>query len=89
MPTIAESGYKDFEIEVWYGLFAPAKTPNERLAQLTGRFTAALQAPDIKSKLADLDHQPVGMCGSDFGALVRKEYDKYGRVIREVNIKAE
>ena len=41
MPTIAESGYKDFEIEVWYGLFAPAKTPNERLAQLTGRFTEA------------------------------------------------
>jgi tripartite-type tricarboxylate transporter receptor subunit TctC len=89
VPTIAESGYKNIEIDLWYGLFAPAKTPKERLAQLTGRFTAALQPPEIKSKLADLDHEPVGMCGSDFGALVRKEYDEYGRVVREVNIKAE
>ncbi len=89
VPTIAESGYKDIEADVWFGLFAPAKTPKERLAQLTGRFTAALQAPEIKSRLGDLDHEPVGLCGSDFGAMVRKEYDKYGRVIREANIKAE
>ncbi len=89
VPTIAESGYEDIAIDVWYGLFAPAKTPKERLAQLTGRLTAALRAPEIKSKLADLNHEPVGMCGSDFGVLVRKEFDEYGRVIRAVSIKAE
>jgi tripartite-type tricarboxylate transporter receptor subunit TctC len=89
VPTIAESGYKDIEVVSWYALFAPAKTPKERLAQLTGRFTAALQAPEIKSRLADLDHERVGICGSDFAAQVRKEYDRYGRVIREANIKAE
>jgi tripartite-type tricarboxylate transporter receptor subunit TctC len=89
VPTIAESGYKDIEVVSWYALFAPAKTPKERLAQLTGRFTAALQAPEIKSRLADLDHELVGICGSDFAAQVRKEYDRYGRVIREANIKAE
>jgi tripartite-type tricarboxylate transporter receptor subunit TctC len=89
VPTIAESGYKDIEVDAWFGLFAPAKTPKERLAQLTGQFTAALQSPEIKSKLGDLDHVLVGMCGSDFGALVRKEFDEYGRVIRAANIKAE
>jgi tripartite-type tricarboxylate transporter receptor subunit TctC len=89
VPTIAESGYKDIEVDIWFGLFAPAKTPKERLAQLIGRFTAALQAPEIKSRLADLDHEPVGVCGSDFAAVVRKEYDKYGRVIREANINAK
>jgi tripartite-type tricarboxylate transporter receptor subunit TctC len=89
VPTIAESGYKDIEIDVWYGLFAPAQTPKERLAHLTGWFTAALQSPEIKSKLANVNHEPVGMCGSDFGVLVRKEYDEYGRVIRAANIKAE
>jgi tripartite-type tricarboxylate transporter receptor subunit TctC len=89
VPTIAESGYKDIEVDAWFGLFAPARTPKEKLAQLIGRFMAALQAPEIKSRLADLDHEPVGMCGSDFAALLRKEYDKYGRVIREANIKAQ
>jgi len=92
VPTIAESGYKDFESDSWYswyGLFAPAKTPKERLAQIAGWFTAALHASEIKPKLAVQGHDPVGMCGADFGALVRKQYDEYGRLIREAKIKSE
>jgi len=89
VPTIAESGYKDFEVDIWYGLMAPARTPKETLVQIAGWFAAALQAPEIKVKLAVLEHDPVGKCGADFGALIRKEYDEYGRVIREANIKAE
>jgi tripartite-type tricarboxylate transporter receptor subunit TctC len=89
VPTIAESGYKDFEVDIWYGLMAPARTPTQRLAELAGWFRAALRAPDIKAKLMDLDHDPVGMCGTEFGALVRRQFDDFGRVIREANIKAE
>jgi tripartite-type tricarboxylate transporter receptor subunit TctC len=59
------------------------------LAQVAGRFTAALQAPEVGSKLVGLDHDPVGMCSPEFGALVRKQFDDYGRVIREANIKAD
>ena len=54
--------------------------------QLVHRGTAA---PEIKPKLAVQGFYPVGMCGADFGALIRKEYDEYGRVIHEANIKAE
>ena len=89
VPTIAESGYKDIEIDVWYGLFAPAKTPKERLAQIAGWFTAALQVPDLKAKLLVQGFYPVGMCGADFGVFLRKQHDEYGRIIREANIKAE
>jgi tripartite-type tricarboxylate transporter receptor subunit TctC len=89
VPTLAESGYKDFEVDAWYGVMAPARTPKGRLAQIASWFTAALQVPDIKAKLIDLDHDPVGMCGSDFGILVRKQFDDYGRVIREANIKPD
>jgi len=48
-----------------------------------------LQVPEVKAKLAMQGLYPVGMCGADFGAFLRKQYDDYGRAIRESNIKAE
>jgi tripartite-type tricarboxylate transporter receptor subunit TctC len=89
VPTIIESGYKDFEVEVWLGLVAPAKTPKDTISQLVDWFTSALKAPEIKTKLAGLESYPVGVCGADFGAYLRKQYDETGRIIREANIKAE
>jgi tripartite-type tricarboxylate transporter receptor subunit TctC len=89
LPTVAESGYRDYAVDVSFGLFAPAKTPKETIAQLTGLFIAALQAPETKRKLVAQGLFPIGKCGAEFGALVRKQYDEYGRVIREANIKAE
>jgi tripartite-type tricarboxylate transporter receptor subunit TctC len=89
LPTVAESGYKDYEVDLWWSLFAPAKTPKEIVAQLAGWFTAALRAPGVKAKLIDQGFAPVGLCGADFGTVLRKQYDDYGRVIRDANIKAE
>jgi tripartite-type tricarboxylate transporter receptor subunit TctC len=89
VPTLAESGYKDFEADLWYGLVAPAKTSQNIISQLAGLFTAALQAPDIKPKLAVQGLYPVGICGADFGTYLRKQYDEYGGIIREANINAE
>jgi tripartite-type tricarboxylate transporter receptor subunit TctC len=51
VPTVAESGYKDYELNYWLGVFAPAKTPKEKVSQLVSWFTAALQAPEFKAKL--------------------------------------
>ena len=89
VPTVAESGYKDYEMDEWNGVLAPARTPKNAVSQLADRFTAALQAPEIKRKLVAQVLYPVGMCGADFGALLRKQYDDFGRIIREANIKAE
>ena len=89
MPTVAESGYKDFELENWFGVVAPAKTPKETVSQFAGWFTAAMQVPEVKAKLAIQGLYPVAICGADFGSLLRKQYDEYGRVIREANIKGE
>jgi tripartite-type tricarboxylate transporter receptor subunit TctC len=89
VPTVAESGYKDFETELWNGLVAPAKTSKEIVSRLAGWFTGAMQAAEVKSKLAALALYPAGICGAEFGAFLRKQYDDYGRIIREANIKAE
>jgi tripartite-type tricarboxylate transporter receptor subunit TctC len=89
LPTIAESGYPDYEEDVWFGLVAPAKTPKETVSQLATWFAAGVQAPDIKQKLLVQELYPVAACGADFAAYLRQHYDDYGRVIRDSNIKAE
>jgi tripartite-type tricarboxylate transporter receptor subunit TctC len=89
VPTVTESGFKDYSVENWQGLFAPAKTPKEALTQLAGWFSAAVKAPEIRDKLAVQGLFPVGTCGADFADLVRKQYEDYGRVIKDASIKAE
>jgi tripartite-type tricarboxylate transporter receptor subunit TctC len=53
VPTIAESGYKDYEANLWFGLFAPARTPRDEVSKLAGWFSAALKVSEIKAKLVD------------------------------------
>jgi len=89
LPTVAESGYRDYEVDLWWGLFAPAKTPKEMLLQLAGWFTASMQAPEVRAKLLAQGFSPIAMCGADFAALLRRQYDEYGRIIREAKIGAE
>jgi tripartite-type tricarboxylate transporter receptor subunit TctC len=89
VPTVAESGYPDFESETWIGVVAPAKTPKETVARLANWFTVAMQTLEIKTQLANLGLSQVGVCGGDFAAYLRKQNDEYGRAIREASIKGE
>jgi tripartite-type tricarboxylate transporter receptor subunit TctC len=88
VPTVQESGFKDFDLDIWFGVVAPAGTPQDSLAQLTAWFKAALQNPEILSKLKAQGLFAVGACGADSAAFTRKQFDDYGRGIREANIKA-
>jgi tripartite-type tricarboxylate transporter receptor subunit TctC len=89
VPTVAEAGYKDYEVDLWVGVIAPAKAPKQAIPQLAGWFTAAMQVPEIRAKLVVQGLYPAVSCGADFGAFIRKQYDEYGRVFRELNIKAD
>lgn len=89
VPGVAESGYDGYDVEVWFGLFAPAKTPKDTVARLAGWFTAAVLSPEVTTKLVAEGLYPATMCGADFAALVRKQYGEFGHVIREANMKAE
>src|SRR5262249_21891718 len=88
VPTIAET-YPGFEVDFWWGLFAPAHTPDALLSQLAEWFTAAMQKPEVKAKLNELGFFPAGICGQDFAALLRKQYEDYGRVIRSANMRPD
>jgi tripartite-type tricarboxylate transporter receptor subunit TctC len=89
LPTIGEAGYKELEYTLWFGIAAPAKTPAPIVKQLTDWFAAARQAPEVTEKLAIQGLFPEKECGADFTAMMRKEYENYGRVIREAGIKGE
>ena len=89
VPTIEESGFKDYDLDIWYGLVAPAKTPSDALAQAADWSASAVKAADIKPKLTLQGLYPVGICGAPFGAHLQKQYEDYERVIREAQIKAE
>jgi tripartite-type tricarboxylate transporter receptor subunit TctC len=89
VPTIIEAGYPASQFVLWFGIFAPAKTPKETISQYTAWFTGALQAPEVREKLIGQGLYPIGACEADFAAAYRKENDELGRVIGAADIKGE
>jgi tripartite-type tricarboxylate transporter receptor subunit TctC len=87
--TFTEQGFKGLEVDNWFGVVAPAGTPKELLAQLGSWFKAALAEPEVKAKLALQGLYPVGQCGDEFAAYVKKRFGEYGEMIRESNVKTE
>lgn len=89
LPTVAESGFPDYAVPAWFAAVAPANTPKAAVSQLAAWLTAALQAPEIEQKLLIQGLYPSGLCGDEFAAHLRDQFDEFGRIIRESNIKAE
>src|SRR5262245_7939541 len=89
VPTVAEMGFKDYGVEGWWGIFAPAKVPQAALAQFTDWTAAALQVPELKQKLERLGFYPAIMCGAEFATYFQNQFDEYGPLLREANISAE
>jgi tripartite-type tricarboxylate transporter receptor subunit TctC len=89
VPTVIESGYKDYEHESWNGVLAPAKTAKETMAQLQSWFAAAGESAELKERLAGQGLSPGVACGTEFGAALRRQYEQYGRTIRAANLKIQ
>src|SRR5262245_19588313 len=89
VPTVIESGVKDYEVQPWFGVYAPAKTPKEIIAQYAGWLSTALKAPEVKDKLAVQELYPMGLCQADFTAFLRKQNEDYARAIKDANFKLE
>lgn len=89
VPTFDEQGFKNLEVDNWFGIVAPAHTPKETIAQISGWLQAALKDPEVKAKLALQGLYPVGQCGDEFASYIRRRFDEYGVMIKESNIKTE
>jgi tripartite-type tricarboxylate transporter receptor subunit TctC len=83
VPTIAESGYPGFEANNWYGVLAPAGTPDAIVSRLNADVDAVLAMPDTKERIASLGAEPGGGTPAQFGDRIRKEVAKWAKVLRK------
>lgn len=89
VPTLAESGVPGYEVTAWFGFLAPAGVPKEAIVRLNGDIAKALQAPEVREKLASLGAELGTSTPEAFGVLIRDEIEKWGRVVRSANIRIE
>jgi len=88
VPTVGEF-IKDFEASQWYGVCAPSNTPAEIIDKLNKEINAGLADPKVKARLADLGGSTLAGSPGDFARLIADDTEKWGKVIRAANIKAE
>jgi len=89
VPTVEEAGVAGYEVSPWYGLLAPAATPREIVALLGGEVTKIVRGADLAEKLAAQGAEPAGGTPEEFAATLRAEAERWGRVIRDNDIRTE
>ena len=89
LPTFAESGLAGADATSWTGLLAPAATPPHIIARLNADLRALIQSPDIRGRLAADGAEPVGSSAPAFGAYIKAELAKWGKVVQATDAKAD
>jgi tripartite-type tricarboxylate transporter receptor subunit TctC len=84
--TVAESGVAGFESIAWYGVVAPAGTPRDIVAKLNGEMARIANLPDIKQRLIEMGSPPVAGTPEQFGALIKSEIPKWGKVVKQAKV---
>jgi tripartite-type tricarboxylate transporter receptor subunit TctC len=82
VPTVAELGYKDFDVSTWYGLFAPAGTPKEIVTTLNAEVNKLLATPEMKAAIIAQGAEPQGMTPEQFGTLLKTDYLKWRDIVK-------
>jgi len=88
LPSIAET-LPGFGASGWYGLLAPAATPRDILSRLNTEAVRALRAPEVADKLSSQGAEPMPGSPEDFAAFIRSEIDKWAKVVKAANMKAD
>ena len=89
MPTLAESGLPDYEAGSWYGILAPAGTPRAVVDTLHAAIVKALKHPDVSKRLAAEGAEIIGSTPEEFGAHIKAEVARVGKVVRAARIRIE
>ncbi len=89
VPTFAEAGYPQFDFSAWYAVFAPAKTPKDVVARLSGALSTALKNPEVAAKLNGTGVTPANGDAATLAKFLPGEYERIGRLIRTANIKPD
>ncbi len=89
VPTLAEAGLPGVEMTTWYGLFVTAGTPKDVVNRIYAETIKVLQLPDVQKRLIALGGEPGKVTQEQFAALVKSDYERFGRLIKDANVKIE
>jgi len=89
LPTIAESGLPGFDVSSWYGVFAPAGTPRPVVEFVNSSIAKAVAQPDVQAKLAELGADPYPMSPEEFTQLVRRDQERWMKLIQDRKLKID
>ncbi len=89
VPTMQESGIADFEVDSWYAMFVPAKTPRAIVERLNAALNTVLKEPEIREKLLAQGSEAVGGTPEQLGAVVNAELPKWAKLVKDAGIKAD
>jgi len=89
VPTLQEAGVPGYEAVTWYGLYAPAKTPRERIRLTHGVLAKALQQPDVKGRFAALSVDIIASTPEHLGNYLKEEVEKWSRVVKAMKLQNE
>jgi tripartite-type tricarboxylate transporter receptor subunit TctC len=89
VPTFEEAGAKGIVLDVWQGVFVPARTPSIIVERLNTEMGRALADPAIRTRLLEVAQEPVGGTAEQFARVIREDSEKYARLARELKIKVE
>jgi tripartite-type tricarboxylate transporter receptor subunit TctC len=89
VPTVDESGFKGFEAATWFGVVGPAGLPKDVVAKLNAAFNKAIEDPEVKRKLAAQGADVRGSTPEAFGAYIRSETVRWGKVVKESGAKVD
>ncbi len=89
VPSISESGVPGYEAELWFGVIAPAGTPDAIADRLNREITRFIKSEAMQKRLASQGARAIGTSREEFAAFLRAEQDKWGKVLKEIQIKPE
>lgn len=89
VPTLAELGYKDVELTAWYGLFGPRNMPADVVKLLNTQLNEILRMPDVVARMATLGTLPVGGPPQRLGKTNASDFERFGRLVKELGIQPE
>jgi tripartite-type tricarboxylate transporter receptor subunit TctC len=89
VPTMAEAGFPAVEVDLWYGLFGPARLPADYVRRLNAELNAWLAEPGTREQLRTQGMVPAGGTPEELGELVRRDLQRWAEVIRRAGISAD
>jgi tripartite-type tricarboxylate transporter receptor subunit TctC len=89
VPTMAESGLAGYEISTWYGVWAPANTPKDIVAKLSGEIAKLVKEPEIAKRIMELGSTPVGSTPAEFEAYNHSEQIKFAKIVKQSGAKLD